>query len=489
MDCNKEIDDFQTSMKNFNITEASEWFFNTDFIKLNAADIIQLLGEGITEDNFKNHPDYFNFCEKQLLKMVRIIDCEEFIFDFLELIDMNNCKLSSSVLVAVTILENIEYPRKIWLEYLLISTFNRLNTMDGTTLKTILLSIIQLLTRLNKHFENEQSILYYFARVTFLVLRTNIDPIEYLQILSSIINDPFQLLEYEFDEMEDTLYLASFFYLYFKTEMKWGPKIYNQFYILEKCSYLALSVFKNNEFGKSFTKLILSKYKDNEIPLHLLNKCHEHFFMEVIESSLYNEHLDVRKESIESLMIYMNKLCSDGQFIVFKYAFSKSIESCIKAELIVKMKQIIFSKIKLKQDLGYFQGVRLLELIRLCCDIPNGPKCLVVEEKEYVLAAITLMYALYSYKGKELNLGQLFINDVKQFVEVIQKAIDNTNEYYKLECIKLDNKENEKENILNLPKLSDNEKRDILSQFNTTTKLVQMNFNMLKDIIKTEDLK
>lgn len=488
MDCNKGFDDLQTSLKNFNIIEASDWFSNTNFIKLNASNVIQLLGEGITEDNLKNRPDYFNFCNEQLLKMAQTLDCEQFIFDFLELLDINNCILSSSVLAVVTILESTECPQKIWLEYLLISTFNRLNKMDETSLKTILLSIIQLLKRLNRHFKNEQSILYYFARVTFLVLRTNVDPIEYLLILSYIINDPFQLLEYEFDENKETLYLASFFYLYFKTEMQWGPKIYNQFYILEKCFYLAMSVFNNNDFGKSFTKLILSKYKDNEIPLYLLNTCHERFLLEVEESTLYNESLNVRKESFESLMIYLNKLCTDGQFIVFKYVFSNSIESCIKAELIVKMKQIVFKKMKLKQDLGYFQGVRLLELVRLCCDIPNGPKCHVVEEKEYVLAAISLVFALYKYAGQELNLGKLFINDVKQFVATIQKAIENTNEYYRHECMKLDNNINKKESNLNLSELSDNEKREMLSKFNTTLKLVQLNFDMLKNTIKAEDL-
>lgn len=485
MDCNKKIGDLQASMKNFNINETSELFSDADFIKLNAVNIIHLLGEGITEDNFKNRPDYFNFCEEKLLKMTQTIDCTEYIFDFLELIDMDYCKLSTSVLAVVTILENTEYPHKVWLEYLLISTFNRLNKMDDMSINTILLSILQILTKLNKHFEYEQSILYYFARVTFLVLRTNIDPIQYIQILSNIINDPFQLLEYEFDEIEEILYLASFFYLYFKTEIQWGPKIYNQSYILEKCSYLALSVFENNDFGKSFVKLILSKYKDNEIPLHLLKKCHERFLMEVAQSSMYSQDLSVRKTSMESLMIYMNKLCSDGQFVVLKYAFSNSIESCIKAELIMKMKQLISLKITLNQDYGYFQGVRLLELVQLCCKIPNGPKCIVVEDKEHVIAVITLLYLLYVNR-KQLNLCKVFINYVKKFVETVQKAIDNTNEYYKLQRIKLDNKEEEKENILNLPKLSENEKLELLSHCNTTTLLVKMNFDMLKDRIKSE---
>lgn len=484
MDYKKEFDDLQSCMKNFNINVASELLSDSDFITNNGGNIIHLLGKELTEDNFKSRPDYFNFCEEHLLKMAKTEACQELIFDFLELIDIDVCKLSSSVLIAVTVLENIETPNRACLEYLLVGTFNSLNEMDEIKLKDIFLSILKLLIRLNKHFQHEHAILYYFARVAFLVLRANIEPIDYLNILSTVFNDPFCLLEYEFEVMEEKMYVASFFYLYYKTGMLWGPKIYNQFYVLDKCFNLALSAFENNNFGKAFAKLILTKYKDNEIPLYLLNKSHEEFLLEAAQSSVYNEQLNVRTESIETLMIYFNKLCSNAQYIVFKYTFSKKLESCIKAELIIKMKQLLFSKIQLNQDLGYFQGSHLLELVLLCCNIPDGPKCHVVENKEHILAAITLVYVFYAYKGNELNMGETFSTYVKQFVKTVQDAIDFTKEQYKLESVKLDDKNNAEENTYGYPKLSETEKRNILSQYNTTTILIESNLDLLKGVIK-----
>lgn len=486
MDYNKEFNDFQTCMKNYNINVASTLLANDKFISYNAAKIIQLLGTELTEDNFRNRPNYFNFCEEVLLKMARTeaIRDYEMIYEFLELIDMNNCKLSSSVLAAVTILENMECPRLVHLEYLLYSTFNHLNEMDEENLKDILLITINYLNKLNRHFQKHPSILYYFTRVAFLVLRANIDPIEYLNILSNIIYDPFCLLEHDFELNEDKLNLVSFLLLYFKTGILWGPKIYNRLYILEKCSYLALSVYTNTEIGKSFAYLIFTKYKDNEIPLHLLNELHKDFFINASNNSIYNDNMNERKKSITTLMIYINKLCTDAQYIFFKNIFSYSIESCIKAELIIKMNHIIFLKIKLNQDLGYFQGVRLLELVKLCCTMPNGQKFDVLKHKEYVLSATSLMYVLYAHNGKELQMGQAFLDETIKFVETIQGAIDNTNAMIELESTKIVCKDNEKKTKQNISKLSENEERDLISQCSTSMILAQSNLNLIKNIIK-----
>lgn len=485
MDYNKEFDELQTSMENFSLNLASKLLLNADFISNNAGDIISLLGNQLTEENFENRPDHFNFCEAQIHK---ISQTKDVFFDVLDLIGMDNCKLSSTVLAAVTILENRESVGRVYLEYLLAYTFKSLIKMDETKLKDTLPNILELLIRINRHFQQEQSILYYFARVSFLVLRVEVDPVEYLNILSNIIKNPFYLLELEFEEIEEKTYLASFFYLYFKTGMIWGPKIYNQFYVLSKCSNLALSVFENDSFGKSFAKLILSKFKDNEIPLHLLNESHEEFVVEACQSSVYNEQLTVRKESFEALNIYMNKLCGDAQYIVFKYTFSKEIDTLIRAELIIRMKELVLLKIKSNQGLGFFQGVRLLEMIQLCCNIPDGPECNIVRDKEYILAVISVLYIFNSYNDKVLNMGEKFIYDVKKFVNTVQSAIEYTNEQYLLECKKLKNKDNkyddEVENPQDQPELSENEKKDLLSQFNTTTTLVQLNLDMIKEFIK-----
>uniref|UniRef100_A0A2S2P8K6 Glomulin n=1 Tax=Schizaphis graminum TaxID=13262 RepID=A0A2S2P8K6_SCHGA len=487
MDVNKEFDNFRSSMKNFNINIASEFLNSASFNIKYAGEIIDVLGKGLTEENFKSRPDYFNFCEKQLLKMANNEEYQEVIFDFLDIIEMDDCKLSSSVLVAVTVLENTESPNRTSLEYLLISTFNNLNEMNVANLQEILLNIVQLLIKLKKHFQLEQSILHYFARIAFLVLRANIDPIEYLNLLSNIIYDPFYLLEYEFDEKEEELYMASFFYLYFKTGIQWGPKIYNQFYVLEKCCNLAMSVFDNNNFGKSFAKLILTKFKNNEIPLHSLNKYHESFLLEAAHSSVYNEHLNVRKESIESLMIFLDKLSIDAQYVVLKSAFSKPLESCIKDQLIIKLKDLIILKLKSNQVLGYFQGTRLLELIQLCCNIPDTPGCNIENIKEHILSAISLIYFLSINNNEKLNLGEEFSNKTKQFVNKIQNTIDNAREQHNFEQKVLDDKiviESKIEvNNLDYSKLSKDEKRNILSRIYTTITLVQLNLDMLKSII------
>lgn len=492
MDYNKKFDELQSCMKNFDIKIASKLLCITDFVITKAGEIINLLGTELTEDNLKNSPCYFNFCEEQLLKIAQIGDYECIIYDFLDLINIHTIKLSSSVLAAVTILENTETPDRVCLEYLLIVTFNHLIEINNNDLNEILLCTIKHLLKLNGHFQHEQSILYYFSRVAFLVLRANIDPFEYLDLLSSIFIDPFCLLEYEFDEMDEKIYVASFYYLYFKTGMLWGPKIYSRFYVLEKCFHLAMSVFENNSFGKYFAKLILSKFKDNEIPLYFLNKCHEVFLVEAAKSSMYNEHIDIRKESIDTLKEYVNKLCSDAQYIVFKYIFTKWMISAVKAEMIISMKNVILLKIRLKQDLGYFQGVRLLELVKICCDnIPDGPKCHVVENKEYVLATITLMCVLYRYSIEVLNMGKAFSIQAIQFEKTVQNAIDYTNEQYKIEYYKLDNNiiDDKKYDIMGYPKLSISEKWDMLSKINTTNKMVQLNLDLLKEIINNNDLR
>lgn len=486
MDYDKEFNDLQTCMKNFNINVASTLLSNEDFILYNAAKIIQLLGMELTEDNFRSRPYYFSFCEEVLLKMAQTEasrDCE-LIFEFLELIDMNCCKLSSSVLAVVTILENTESPNLVYLEYLLYSTFNHLNQMDDINLKDILLITINHLKKLNRHFQNNPSILYYFTRVAFLVLRANIDPIEYINILSNIIYDPFSLLEHDFEQNEDKLYLVSFLSLYFKAEILWGPKIYNRIYILEKCSDLALSVY-TNKIGKSFAKLIFTKYKDNEIPLRLLNKLHEEFVVKASYNSMFNENLIDRKESLSILMIYINKLCSDAQYIFFKHTFSSCIDSCIKAELIIKLNHLIFSKIRLNQDLGYFQGIQLLELVRLCCNIPLKENFDILRNKEYVLSAMSLVYVLYAYNGNELKMGQEFSNETIKFVEAVQGAIDCTTQAIELESAKLVNMNTKEKIDLNIPKLSENEERDFIAQCTTTIKLMQSNLDLIKKIIKT----
>lgn len=490
MDYQKELDDLQICLENFNRNVASKLLSDTHFITNHVGDIIPLLGSGLTESNFNLRPDYFHFCEEQLLKIAQNEAHQEKTFDFLELIDMENCKLSSSVLIAVTVLEYTKSPNRVCLEYLLISTFNNLNQIDDTRLKEVLPIILKYLMKLNEHFQNERSLLHYFARVAFLVLRAKIDPTEYIKILSNIVKDPFYLLEHEFEEIEENLYLASFYYLYFKTNILWGPKIYNQFYVLEKCSHLALTVVEDNNFGKSFTKLILTKYKDNEIPLYFLDKYHENFFMEASHSALFNDDLNVRKESIELLMMYMDKLCTDAQYIVLKHIFLKPLDSCIKEQMIVKMKNLILSKLKLNQDLGFFQGVRLLELVKLCCSLPDGLKCQVVQNKEHILASITLVYFLHKFIDKKLNLDKDFSNFVEQFIENVQNAIDYTNEQYELESKKLENKDTKEdkiEKILNLPKFSENEKREMLSQYNVTTKLIQSHLNLFNTVNKKTD--
>lgn len=493
MDVNKEFDDFLSSMKNFNINVASEFLSSINYDIKHAGDIIEQLGKGLTNEHFKSRPEYFKFCEEQLLKLANNEEYQELIFDFLDIIDMDDCKLSSSVLIVVTVLENTDNPNQASLEYLLMGTFNRLFEMDNTNLKDILPSIIQLLIKLKKHFILQQSILYYFARVAYLVLNANIEPVEYLNLLSNIIYDPFYLLEYEFDELEEKkelLYIASFFYLYYTTGMQWGPKIYNRFYILDKCCNLAMSVYEDNNFGKSFAKLILTKFKNNEIPLHSLNKCHENFLLEAAHCSMYNEILKVRKESIDSLMIFFDKLCNDAQYVVLKYAFSKPLESCIKDQFIVKMKNLIMLNLNSNHDLGYFQGIRLLEIIQLCCNISVKPGFDLPNNKEHILGAISLLYFLSGNDIEKLNMGEEFSNITKQFVDIIQNAIDYSHEQHNLELKKLNDNgsrvKSEAEIIEDnfISKLSNNEKRDILSLMNTTIILVQTNLDMLKSIIK-----
>jgi len=494
MDTDKGFDDFLSNMKNFNINAASEFLSNFSYDIKHSGNIIELLGMGLTNEYFKSRPDYFNFCEEQLLKLANNKEYQELIFDFLDIIEIDDCKLSSSVLIVVTVLENTENPNIAALEGLLISTFNLLFKIDINNLKDILLTIIQLLIKLKKHFLLQQSMLYYFARVASLVLKANIEPIEYLNLLSNIIYDPFNLLEFEFDEVEEKnelLHVASFFYLYFKTEIQWGPKIYNRFYVLDKCCNLAMSVYDDNNFGKSFGKLILSKFKNNEIPLHSLNKCHERFVFEAAHSAMYNEHLNVRKDSIESLMIFMDKLCSDAQYVVLKYVFSKPLESCIKDQFIVKMKDLIILNLNSNNDLGYFQGIRLLEIIQLCCKISIEPRFSLQNNKEHILGAISLYYFLSVNDIEKLNMGEEFTYATKQFVNIIQNAIDYSHKQHNFELKSLnDNVEKREKGVEKIiegdcyPKFSTKKKRDILSQMNTTITLVQSNLNMLKSVIK-----
>jgi len=496
MDVNKEFDDFLSSMENFNINVASEFLSNFSYDTDLAEDIIESLGKGLTNEYFKSRPDYFNFCEEQLLKLANNEEYQELIFDFLDIIEMDDCKLSSCVLIVVTVLENTENPNRASLEYLLIGTFDRLFEMDVTNLKEILPTILQLLIKLKKHFLLQQSILFYFARVAFLVLNTNIEPIEYLNLLSNIIYDPFYLLEYEFDEIEEkeeVLYIASFFYLYFKTGMQWGPKIYNQFYVLDKCCNLAMIVYEDNNFGKAFAKLILTKFKNNEIPLHSLNTHHEFFLSEATHSSMYNENLNIRKESMESLMVFIDKLCTDAQYVVFKHVFTKPFDSCIKEQFIVKMKNLIFLKLYSDQDLGCFQGIRLLNIIKLCCNISFKRGFYLQNNKEHILGAISLLYLLTVHDIEKLNMGEEFSNVTKQFVDVVQNVIDNSHEEHKIELKNLDSnvcpvKVAEviiEDNLNSNPnaKLSNEEKRDLLSQMNTNISLVQANLDLLKSSV------
>lgn len=496
MDVNKEFDDFLSSMENFNINVASEFLSNFSYDTDLAEDIIESLGKGLTNEYFKSRPDYFNFCEEQLLKLANNEEYQELIFDFLDIIEMDDCKLSSCVLIVVTVLENTENPNRASLEYLLIGTFDRLFEMDVTNLKEILPTILQLLIKLKKHFLLQQSILFYFARVAFLVLNTNIEPIEYLNLLSNIIYDPFYLLEYEFDEIEEkeeVLYIASFFYLYFKTGMQWGPKIYNQFYVLDKCCNLAMIVYEDNNFGKAFAKLILTKFKNNEIPLHSLNTHHEFFLSEATHSSMYNENLNIRKESMESLMVFIDKLCTDAQYVVFKHVFTKPFDSCIKEQFIVKMKNLIFLKLYSDQDLGCFQGIRLLNIIKLCCNISFKRGFYLQNNKEHILGAISLLYLLTVHDIEKLNMGEEFSNVTKQFVDVVQNVIDNSHEEHRIELKNLDSnvcpvKVAEviiEDNLNSNPnaKLSNEEKRDLLSQMNTNISLVQANLDLLKSSV------
>lgn len=495
MDNNKELAALQSCMKNFDISTASELLSNTDIITKQNGNVINVLGKGLTEDNFINRPEYFNFCEEQLIKIAQTSDFQEVIVEFLELIDMHECKLSSTVLATVTIFENTESPNRVYLEYLLLSTFNSLKVMNEVNLKEILMSIIQHFLKLKKHLQHDQSMLHYFSRVAFLVLRAKIDPIEYINILSDIINDPFGLLEYEFEEMEEKLYLASFFYLYFKTGMSWGPKIYNHIYVLDKCSHLAMSVFENDDFGKSFVKLILNKFKDNEIPLQSLNKYHEEFCMEAAKSSMYSEHDVIRRIAIESLIIFIQKLSTNAQYITFKQLFLKSIEPSVKSHLIITMKNLILIKMKSNHDLGFFQGIRLFEIIQICCNIPNGPKCCVVENHALVLAAITFIYEMHAFLTakhfssfkKMLNISTEFYDYSEQFVKTVQNAIDHSTELYKLENKKLNGELLESNSVDNTSiqlNLAIKEKRTILSQFNTNITLVQAHLDTLKNAVE-----
>lgn len=469
---------------------------DTSFMTSHAGNIIHLLGKGLTEDNFQSRRDYFEFCEEHLIKMAKTEATQENVFDFLELIETNDCKLSSCVSAAVTVLTDMKEPERVYFEYLLIAVFNRLNETDETDLKDVLPGVLQNLIRLKRIEPHDHSVLYYCARLAFHVMRAAnvVDPTECMNALYGIIDDPFRLLEHEFEHTEEEnaerVYLASFFYLHFKTGTARAPKVYSRFYVLDKCSCLAMSVFDNDDFGKSFVRLMLEKFKDNEIPLCLLDKCHEEFFAEAAKSSVIDEQLNVRRESFESLMLYVDKLCSDAQYVVFKYTFSTPVDSGLKAELIIKMKQLLFSKIKARENLGRFQGIRLLEIVRLCCDIPNGPQCNVVENKEHVLAAITLVYVLYAFNGDGLNMGRSFCDHVTQFTETVQSAIEFTSEQFKLESAKLDCKDYKEETVpvqfqnMNLPALSTDQKRHILSQYNTTVKLIQSNLDLFKGIIK-----
>ncbi|XP_050534512.1 uncharacterized protein LOC126901794 isoform X1 [Daktulosphaira vitifoliae] len=496
MENSSELEALKTSLKNNDIGKISELLeCQTSFITNEAGNIINLLGMELTKFNFLKKRNYFDFCELQLLNLAKNIKFQDNIFDFLELVESNNCRLLSSVSAAVAIINTMENPEHIYIEYLLIGTFNHLNELDVNCLQTNFLPTIQILTKLDEQIQKELSTLFYFTKLSYLVLQIDINPLEYLNIISDIIFDPFYLLEYEFEQSEDEdqeiKFIASFFYLYFKTGKLWNPKIYNRFYILQKISYLALSVFDDDDFGKSFTKLILMKYKDNEIPLYMLNKWHEKFFMEAAHNSLYNESLSTRRDSFEILMIFFDKLNEEAQYNVFRKTFSKLTDSGLKAELIIKIKQIIFSRIKNQKNLVYFSGILLLKIVQQCCEITDGNECNVVENKEHVLAAITLVYVLYGYNGDGFKFDELFTNFAKNFASLVQSAINYTTEQYKLESMKLNSSKiiNDNNSLvqiqnIDLPKLTLSEKQDMLSQYNTTLKLIQSNLDLFKSIIQ-----
>jgi len=482
MDYNKQFDELQECMKNFNINVASESLCDEDFIMVKCSDIIELFGNELTIDNFKNRPEYFNFLNEHLLKMAQSKDCKSMIFDFIDLINFKNCKMTSAVLIAVTAIESTkESPDRMCLKHFLTSISDNLIKMNDNDLKNILPIILKHLLKLKNQLRKFQSILYYFARISLFVLRVNFDPIEFIDICSNIIYDPYLLLEIEFDNTEDIEYLASFYYLYFKTEKKWGPKIYNPSYIFEKCLDLALLVFKNDSFGKPFTKLILSKFEDDTIQLHLLKEHHRTFVNEAAFSSMYDEEFNVRKESIETLTMYMDKLCVDPQYVVFRHMFRK-LDYSIKAELIIKMKDLIYLKITSKQNLGSFQGIRLLALVRICCDIPDGSQCDVVHNKEYVLAVITVIYVLYKYHDTVLNMGKPYVDEAKQFVQTVQSAIDYVKEQYHEEAMQLNNGNyNQEENLPEHLQMTVSEKKHLLTHSNNAITAVQMHLNLLKD--------
>jgi len=205
---------------------------------------------------------------------------------------------------------------------------------------------------------------------------------------------------------------------------------------------------------------------------------------------MYNELMEVRKESIESLMIFVDKLCNDAQYVVLKYAFSKLLDSCIIEQFIVKMKNLIMLNLKSNHDLGCFQGIRLLEIIQLCSNISVKPGFNLPDNKEYVLSAISLFYFLSKNGIDKLNMGEEFSNVTKQFVDIVQNAIDYSHEQQNLELKILDDndfREKSEGEIIqgsSIPKLSKNEKQSLLSHMNTTIILVQTNLDMLKSIIE-----
>jgi len=483
MDYSQQFDSLESCVKNFNLDLASELLSNRNFIINESSKILELLGNELTEDNLKTRPDIFKFWEEELLKMARTEDFQSIIYEFMDLINFSSCMLSSSVLVAITVLKKTESPDRVCLEYLLMATFDRLIKMSNKEVKDILLTILNLLSEIKEKFQKFHSVLYYFARIAFLILRVDMDTAEYLDIFSKVIFDPFCLLEQEFNEIEEKTYQASFFYLYFKTECTWGPKIYNEFYILQKCFDLTLSIFQSKDFAKPFAKLILSKFGDNEIPLYLLNKSHRDFVNEAAYCLLYKDDLASRKESMEILMLYVDKLCIDGQYVVIKYIF-ETLDYRIKAEFIIKMKDIVCLMIKSNQNLGYFQGIRLLDLIKICCNISDGSKCDIINNKELILAIVTVLYILYMYNDTALNMGKAFVDEANQFVKTVQNAIDFTKQKYVEEYRKLNNKSDKIiniSNIPNIPKLTEKEKIDLLSQFNTALSVVQVHLDLLRD--------
>jgi len=487
MDYNKQFDALQESMKNFNINVALDMSMSplcdTDFIINKCSEIIELFGNELTIDNFKKKHTYFNFLDQQLLIMAQSKDCESMIFDFVDLINFENCKMTSAVLIAVTAIENTEEPpNRECLKHFLSSIFDKLIKMNDSDLQNILPIILKHLLKIKIQLQKHLTVLYYFARISYFVLRVNFDPIEFIDICSNIIYDPYLLLEFEFDDTDaDIEYLASFYYLYFKTEKTWGPKVYNPFYILEKCLDLALPVFKNDSFGKTFVKMILSKFDDDTIQLYMLKDIHKTFVHEVAHSSMYDEECHVRKESIETLTMYMDKLCSEPQYVVFRHIFRK-LDYSIKAELIIKMKDVICLKITSNQSLGYFQGNGLLELINTCCIIPDGSKCHVVDNKEYILAVITVIYVLYKHHDTVLDMGKPYVDKAKEFVQTVQSAIDNLKKEYQEEAIILNNKKyNQVNHFPEYLQMTISNKKHMLTNSNNAIAAVQMQLNLLKD--------